>query len=192
MMMETSSAKAPPSGGLEEWNRTDEHWDSFYSLKKSECENRRLPGSAACMSHLLDSECASASFTVTALTVIYTVTANCLSYWKQGRLCIQYADGTQIIVRQHVAHSLRKERIKERRKERSDSIHTVTWVSPLWVWMQVCVSSPGLCCLCLCITLWIRTKHTHAPTHKTSLCSLVKTSMNGSFCVSYWARSNLV
>lgn len=47
-------------------------------LEASECENRRFSESATCMSHLLDSECVSASLTVTALTVNYTVTANCL------------------------------------------------------------------------------------------------------------------
>lgn len=79
-------------------------------------ENRRRAGPAACMSHLLDSECASASFTVTTLSVIYTVNANCLSCWKQGRLCVQYADGTQMIVVSLLL--VVQERKKERKKEK--------------------------------------------------------------------------
>lgn len=75
--------------------QTNEHWRSRGSLSRLSV---RIEGCQPRTSHLLDSECASASFTGAALTVIYTANTNCPSHWKQGRLCIQYADGTRIIV----------------------------------------------------------------------------------------------
>lgn len=136
--------------------QTSKHWNSCSSSKSLSV---RIEGFQPQQrrSHLLDSECVSASFTPTALTVICTVRANCLPCCKQGRLCIQYADGTQIIV----AH--RKTEMKKESKER-DRMKEVTPFRPshecllCGFWMQVCVSSPSLCCLC--VTQWMRTKHT--------------------------------
>lgn len=158
----------------------------------SECENRRFSASVACMSHLLHSECVSACLTVTALTVNYTVCANCLSYWKHGPLCIQYADGTRIIV---VSLSLMlwegkktreegKKEWKKLKKERSDTIQTVTWVSPLWVLdAGVCLVSQAVLSLCGMLN-----KDTHMHT-KTSLCSPVKT-WRRSLCVLLRTKSS--
>lgn len=61
----------------------------------SSCEYRRFAVAAACMSHLLDSEYVSASFTVTAL--IYTINTSCLPNWKQGHLCVRVVDATLFI-----------------------------------------------------------------------------------------------
>lgn len=115
------------------------------------------------MSHLLASECVSASFTVTTLSVIYTVDAKCLACWKQGCLCVQYAGGTLIIV---VSLSLV---VKERRKERLSTFQTVTRVSP-----RRCLSA-GVC-LSLYDTLNKENTHTCtracAHTHTKSACVL--------------------
>lgn len=162
--------------------KTNKHWNSCCSLKRLSV---RIEGFQAEQhhSHLLHSECVSASLTVTALTVNYTVTANCLLYWKQGCLWAQYADGTQII---EVSLSLmvqerRKESLKENNEtERKKWHHSDSEISISSVGLDagVCLISKAVLSLSLFYTL-NKEKHMHAQTHNCTngLCSLVK--MNG-------------
>lgn len=75
---------------------------------------------------------------------------------------------------QPVASCLKnKQRNKEKadrdkgKRDVSDSIQPEPWVSPLFVWMQVCVQSSRLCCLCICMI------QKHAWTQPACVCNTI-------------------
>lgn len=110
--------------------KTNKHWSSCCSLKRLSVRIEGFQAEQHVWAICYTVNAFLLPSTVTALTVNYTVTANCLSYWKQGCLCVQCADGTQIIevslslmVQDRRKESLKEKNETERRKWHHSDCH---------------------------------------------------------------------